>query len=248
MRVISFLMLTMAFTPSVFAAQCRVDIDNDVHISSERLDIIESDGSKLSVGENNQVTLKGEPLQLTVDQQQALQAYKQRLSDYGPKVKALTDEGLDLALNIVDDIATSIEAPEAFDNLKAAMTDYFSQLQSRYYSNDEFMLPATSFDEFIGQWQEEMDQARALFTSEFFEDAFIALSAKMEQDGSLNLTQMAEDMGQLKTKLEQRFSEHASQLKQGKDSLCEELESIQEQELELHEKIPQLESYRVFTI
>ncbi|MGR5167565.1 DUF2884 family protein [Vibrio astriarenae] len=239
---------SLLFTPMLFAAQCRIDIDNDVNVSAEHLEIVESDGSRLAIASDNSVTLRGESLQLSPEQQQAMEDYKQRLADYGPKVKKLTDDGLALALDIVDDIAASIDAPTAFDDLKTAMTDYFSGLQARYYNQGDFTIPATSFDEFIAQWDVEMDQAKALFTSEFFEDAFAAMSEKMDQDGGLNLTQMADDMAKLKAKLEQRFREHANQLKQDKDGLCEELEGLKQQEQELHRKIPELENYRVFTI
>ncbi|GAL12574.1 methyl-accepting chemotaxis protein [Vibrio astriarenae] len=248
MKAIMFAAGCMVLAPAVWATECRVDIDNDVYFSANSLKVGDTSGAYLEIDHEDQVTVEGEVLALTPEQQLAIESYKQRLAEYGPRVKQLTDDGLSVALDIIDEVSIAMDAPRAFDDLKSALADYFGRLQERYYSQDGFSVPAASFDELIEQWQQELEEAKALFTREFFEDAFNALSAKMNQEGGLNLTQMAEEMGELKGQLEQKFREHANQLKKDKDSLCDELEGMKQQEQELHQKIPQLKNYRVFTI
>ncbi|MGL6314469.1 DUF2884 family protein [Vibrio sp. WXL103] len=238
----------LLMVPSMAAAQCRVDINNEVHIKGDTLEIVQSETHKLVVDGDDQLAVEGEILPLTPEQRQALSDYKQRLSEYGPKVKQLTDDGLAMALEVVDEVAQALDDPDAFDNLKSSMSEYFAGLEQRYYSEGEYSLPKVEYDDFVAQWQEELDKAKALFTSEFFSDAFTAMSEKMQLEGGINLTQMAEEMGELKDKLEARLKAHREQLREDQKALCEELEGLKEDEEALHLQIPQLENYRVFTI
>ena len=74
------------------------------------------------------------------------------------------------------------------------------------------------------------------------------MSEKMKQDGGLNLTELADSMAELKLKVEERMKEHSQQVQEEANEFCDSLDEMAEQEQELHEIIPNLKDYQVFTI
>ena len=55
-------------------------------------------------------------------------------------------------------------------------------------------------------------------------------------------------MAELKLKVEERMKEHAQQMEEEGTEFCDSLDEMAEQEKELHEIIPNLKDYQVFTI
>lgn len=244
----TLLLSLLFFSSSVFAAQCKVDVQNEVHLSGSNVEIHTASGDTAVMDDSNRLYLHGEQIELDSSQQQAIEDYRESVSSALPKAKALAKKGMDVASDLLDDVAASLDSPKAFEGVKQSMQSFFADMESRYYQNGDFVLPANSFDSMTAQWQQDFEKAKALFSQEFFSSAFDALSQKMKQEGGLNLTELGKSMDELTAKFEARLKEHSAEVEKEGKGLCDSLGDIVEQEQELHKKIPELKNYQVFTI
>lgn len=231
-----------------FAAQCRVDLQNQVAVSGEQIEITQPDGDSAKVDGDNNLFIHGKQIALTAEQQAAIEAYREKMSAYLPKAKQMADESIALANTLIDDVAASLDAPGAFDDVKKAVKEFYADVEARYYKDGDLVLPAQSFEQMTESWAEDFAKAKEIFTSEFLANAMTVLSEKMQQDGGLNLTELSESMYELKARLEQRMAEHAKQAEQQAQDFCESLDEMAEQEQDVLKKIPELKDYQVFTI
>lgn len=244
----TILLASLLCSSSVWAAQCKIDVQNEVHLSGSSVEIHTTSGDKAVMDERNRLYLHGEQIELDRSQQQAIQSYRESVSSAVPRAKELAQRGMDVASDLLDDVATSLDSPNAFEDVKQSMKTFFADIESRYYQGDDFVLPANTFESMTQQWQQDFEKAKALFSQEFFSSAFDAVSEKMKQDGGINLTELGNTMSELTAKFEARLKEHQQTVKKEGNELCESLDDIVEQEQELHQKIPELKNYQVFTI
>ena len=243
-----FTLSLLLMSSASYAEQCRININHELRLDGEQLEIHQQDGGTAVMDEDNNLYIHGERIELNGDQQAAIEAYREKMNGYLPKAKAMANESLALANDIIDDIAESLDSPEAFDDVKASMKTFFADIEARYFKDGDFILPADSFDSMSDTWNEDMEKALELFNSEFFASAFEALSTKMDQEGGLNLTELSESLAELKVKLEKRFAEYAQENEQQANDLCDSLDEAANQEQDLLKKIPELKNYQVFTI
>ncbi|PNM59407.1 DUF2884 domain-containing protein [Vibrio vulnificus] len=240
--------LPLVVTASVHAAQCRVDIKNEVRLDGEVLEIHQTNGDKAVVDASNNLYIHGEKIELNGDQQAAIEEYRENLNAYLPRAKQVAEESLALANDIIDDIAISLDAPNAFDNVKTAVKDFFTDVESRYYKDGDLILPADSFASMTESWQDDFQRAQEIFNKEFISSAFDAMSSKMKQEGGLNLSAMSQSMTELKQKVQERLQQHSKEIEQQTQDFCDSLDDMAVQEQDLLKKIPELKNYQVFTI
>lgn len=91
-----------------YAAQCRVDIHNEVRMDGQSLEIRQTSGDKAVVDEDNNLFIKGELIELDAEQKAAIEAYREKMNAYIPQAKQLASDGLELANDIIDDVAASL--------------------------------------------------------------------------------------------------------------------------------------------
>lgn len=242
------LTLPLLLSGPVLAAQCKVDLKNEIHLDGKAVEIYQEGGESAVVDANNNLLIAGEMVSLSQEQKQAIAEYRESLNSYIPQVKQMAQDGLALANNIVDDVATSFDMPGAFDSVKESMKSFYADVESRYYKNGDLILPAETFGSMADIWTQDLEKAGELFNEEFIASAFNAMSEKMKAEGGLNLTQMADSMAELKERISERLAEHEEDvIKQGQE-FCDSLDEMAEQEQQLHQKIPELKDYQIFTI
>ncbi|MDF2154367.1 YggN family protein [Vibrio sp. CAU 1672] len=233
---------------SGYSAQCRVDINHEVHLDGQHLEIQRSTGDKAWLDNDNNLFINGEPLELNAGQTAALEDYREKITAYLPQARQLASNGLAVAHDVIDDIAVSLDAPEAFNNVKVAINAFYADVEARYYQNGDFILPAASFESMSESWRADLANAQEIFHKEFITSAFEVLAAKMREDGDLNLTELSERMLELKVKVAQRLAENAKTMQLQAESLCDSVERMAEQEQHLQQLIPELKNYQVFSI
>ncbi|MCG9596600.1 YggN family protein [Vibrio sp. Isolate25] len=240
--------ISLLVASQAYAAQCNVDLKNDIRLNDKTLEIHQKGGDTAIVDAENTLTIHGEEIPLDASQQQAIADYRSNLNDYLPRAKQIAQDGLALANDIIDDVGQSFDAPEAFDSVKASMQQFYADIEARYYQNGDLILPADSFASLRETWTEDFESAKKLFNEEFITSAFNAMSEKMQAEGGLNLTEMADTMSELKERIAKRLEAHSVDIEKQSQEFCDSLDSMAEQEQELHKKIPQLKDYQVFTI
>lgn len=237
----------MIVSSSVLASQCNIDLNNEIHLNGSTLEIVQASGDTATIEQDN-LYIHGEKIELGEDQQAAIERYRQSMNEYLPKAKRFANQSLELANDIIDDVAVSFDMPGAFDDVKASMSKFFSDMESRYYKDGDLVLPAETFESMSDTWAQDFDKAKELFNQKFISSAFNAMSEKMKEEGGLNLTELADGMAELRLKVEERLQEHAVEMEQQGQEFCESLDEMAEQEQQLHKTIPALKDYQVFTI
>ncbi|MGC7891946.1 YggN family protein [Vibrio anguillarum] len=242
------LVTLMLLSSPLWAAQCRVDVNHEVHLDGDKVEILKTSTDTVLIDKQNNLYIRGEKMELDSEQKTALEQYRESMNASLPKVKQMASDGLALANDILDDVAKSIESPNAFDSAKQSMAAFFTNIESRYYKDGELVLPAQTFESMTQTWADDFEKAKALFNKEFISAAFDALSLKMREEGGLNITKLTDTMADLKVKLAERIQENAATIQKESRDFCESLDDMVEQEQQLHQKIPVLKDYQVFTI
>ncbi|MDG3087381.1 DUF2884 family protein [Vibrio hannami] len=239
----------LLFCSTAFAqSQCKVDIQNEVHLDGKQVEIYQDDVPKVLIDQDNQLFINGQKMELSATQQAALDSYRSNLNEYLPKAKEIARDGLALMNDVLDDIAVSFNNSEAFNNVKKVLEEFLTKLEKRYYKEDGFVMQKAAFSDAFNNWKQDFADARETFNSEFFSSAFDALSQKMKQEGGINLTELKEELMSLKQNLDGKLQADSAELQQDAQQYCEDVEKVAEEEKMLHEKIPELKDYQVFLI
>ncbi|MFG0606392.1 YggN family protein [Vibrio mimicus] len=242
------LALSLLMSSSTWAAQCQVDIQNEVHLNTQRVEILRSSSDKALIDKQNNLYIQGKKMVLSADQQAAVRQYRDLLTSMLPKAQRWADDSLKVANQLVDEVAVSLEAPQAFENVKKSMATFFAQAKAQYFKNGDLVVPAETFESMQNRWQQELSRGREMLTQQFFASAFDVMANKMQQEGGLNLTQLGKNMGDLKNKLDEKVKEQTATFEKQGQEWCDALNKMTQQEQQLHKKIPQLKNYQVFTI
>ncbi|RBM40035.1 YggN family protein [Vibrio tarriae] len=244
----TFLTLAVLMSSSTWAAQCQVDIQNEVHLNTQRIEILRTSSDKALIDKQNNLYIQGKRVSLSADQQAAVRQYREQLTSLLPKAQRWADDSLKLANQLVDDVALSLEAPQAFNNVKTSIATLFAEAKAEYFKNGDLVVPAEKFAAMQARWQQKLAQGKEVLTQQFFTSAFDVMASKMQQEGGVNLSQLGKNMADLKNKLDSKLKEQSSTFeKQGRE-WCDSLNKMTQQEQQLHKKIPQLKNYQVFTI
>jgi hypothetical protein len=243
---IAALVMTLALSSGVQAQQCRVDIQNEVRLDGEQVEIYQTGSPKVMIDEDNNVFINGEKLDLDAMQREAVKQYREKMNEYLPKAKELAKDGLNMANDILDDVADTIGNSEAFDNVRKALEEFYRKQEEKHQEGEQYVLQEASFSEGAESWSEQFAEMKELFTDEFLSSAFDAVAESMKQEGGLNFTELKDQMVELKGKIEEKFSEDDIQEKA--EDYCDSLDDMAEEEQSLQEKIPELKDYPVFLI
>ncbi|SJL82218.1 DUF2884 family protein [Vibrio palustris] len=232
----------------VWASQCRVDVKNEVHLDGQKVEIHRQDGSVAKLDENNHVLINDQSLSLNPQQRSMVDKFRTSMNDSVPKMKQVVDDSVEIANDVLDKVSASLNTPHAFDDVKKSIQSYASKMEQRYYKNGEFVLPANTYEEMQKQWTDEFNKMKSVFTSEFLTSSFNSISENMQQNGGMNLSKLSETMGNVKQQVTEQLKTHKKKINKDSKEMCESLNDIVQQEHALHEKIPELKHYQVFTI
>lgn len=240
------LIAVLFLSQTALAAQCRIDIKNEVHLNQESVDIQQENGNT-AVLQKNAIQVAGQWLSLNADQQAALNHYLDGVQTYLPKAQRLAQDGLAFADSVIDDVAESLGAPDALGNMKASVHSLWDEIQSRYYKDGDFILPADTFEQMSTEWAQHAERLQQIFNDEFATSAWNVMSAKMNEDGGLNLTELANNMTTLKANITEKFQNYAGQLQQQEQDVCDSLTDMVDREQKLRDAVPELTDYQVFS-
>ncbi|MGO2507921.1 MAG: DUF2884 family protein [Vibrio hibernica] len=246
--LLSFVLTFASVSAMAQTPQCDININNEMHLKNNAVSIYQQEQAKVLINQNNDVFINGKKLDLDQAQADAVKAYREKVSLYIPKAKKIADDGVILANQVIDDISASFNNTKAFDNVKTAIGGYYSDIESRYYNDGEWILKKDAVKEALANWKQESAAATQRFNGEFFSSAFAVLSEKMKTDGSVNLTELQNQLTGLKAQVETRLKSQSKELQKEAKDYCGDLKDLAGEEKKLHQQIPQLKNYDVFVM
>jgi hypothetical protein len=244
----AFCLLFFSYIAHASDQQCAVKVEREVEANDGWLLFHLDDGRNVEINDQNQVLIGGEVVELSPEQRQAVDQYRNSIAMHMQRLSTYAKSNAKFLGDVIDDIGASLGAPEAFNELKLELDNFWQNTVESYQLNQGNRLPAGTFDALRESWNSQAIKAKALFDQAFIEQAWQALSEKFKQEGGLSLTAMSDMLIALEATISERLQLHSNSLEHQESNLCESLNDIAEQEKDLRDKIPELKDYQVFTI
>ena len=232
---------------STWAAMCPVTVENDLLLSPTGEVKVDTAQDKLRINQDGQVFINGKALELTQEQKQAIEKYQQQVAEYMPSVVDFTDKGIAAANDVVNEIETSFDAKGSFDSVKSKIDEYGVTAKHKFYQGKDLILEHDFFNEVDTTWKKDFEVMIQSLDKELFASVFNSLSDKM-QNGELNFSELQQQFSEVQTSIKAKMNEHSKEIKEDAQELCDSAKEIAEEEKTLHQLIPELQPYPVFTI
>ncbi|EKO3565957.1 DUF2884 family protein [Vibrio metschnikovii] len=229
-------------SPSLWAITCPVELHNELRITAQQIEIHRTDQHAV-ITQQNELLISGQPVRVTNQQQAVLRDYRQQIDSILAETQQLTNKNLQRSRILLEDVATRLEAPGAFDNVQHRIESLFSEVEARYHHQEQWVFPAQNFLATEKEWQQEFERAQQVISQQFLSDAFMVIAQKMQRQGGMNLTELTRQMDDLKIHITQRLNDYSQQLTSEVTALCSSLTQFQQQEQVLHQSIPSLKTF-----
>ncbi|WP_217533283.1 DUF2884 family protein [Vibrio metschnikovii] len=229
-------------SPSLWAITCPVELHNELRITAQQIEIHRTDQHAV-ITQQNELLISGQPIRVTNQQQAVLRDYRQQIDSILAETQQLTNKNLQRSRILLEDVATRLEAPGAFDNVQHRIESLFSEVEARYHHQEQWVFPAQNFLATEKEWQQEFERAQQVISQQFLSDAFMVIAQKMQRQGGMNLTELTRQMDDLKIHITQRLNDYSQQLTSEVTALCSSLTQFQQQEQVLHQSIPSLKTF-----
>lgn len=242
--LIGVLLLSSA---SVFAQRCPVEVQNEIHINNGQVSVYQEGQPKMMIDENNNVFINGKPLDLNAMQRRAVDAYRNGVQEYLPKVADLANDGVGIATDILEEVSASFDSKESFASVESWIDEYEKKARETFYQDGEFVMPTDMFADVDPSWKTEFDDAMKSVSVESMSALFAALSAEMKS-GEMNFTELQRKFSELKRRIEEHIQTRSSDISEKANRLCDSVKGLAEEEQQLHNVIPELKDYQMFEI
>lgn len=244
-KTIALGFLVMSFNS--WASLCPVIVKNDVLLSPTGDMKVESPQDKLRIDQEGRVFVNGKEMDLTKEQKLAIEKYQQQVTSYIPTVVDFTDKGIAAANDFVNEIEISFDAQGSFDSVKNKIDEYGVTAKQKFYQGKDLILEHDFFKEVNTTWKNDFEVMIQSLDKELFASVFNSLSDKM-QNGELNFSELQQQFADVQMSIKTKMDENSKEIKADAQELCDSAKEIAEQEKTLHELVPELQSYPVFTI
>lgn len=244
-KIIALAMLIVS--SNSWANMCPVNVENDVLLTPSGEMKVDKAQDKLRIDHDGRVYINGEELDLTASQKKAVEKYQQQVSDYIPTVVDFTDKGIAAANDFVSEIETSFDAKGSFDAVKIKIDEYGMTAKQKFYQGKNLILERDFFKEVNTTWKQDFEVMIKSLDKEIFASVFNSLSNKM-QEGELNFSELQQQFANAQTAMKSKMDDHRVEVKKDAQELCDSAKDIAEKEQDLHQLIPELRQYPVFTI
>ncbi|MDD9176122.1 DUF2884 family protein [Aliivibrio finisterrensis] len=244
-KIIALGMLVV--TSNTWAAMCPVTVENDLLLTPTGEVKVDKAQDKLRIDQNGRVFVNGDELDLTQEQKLAIEKYQQQVVSYMPSVVDFADKGIAAANDFVNEIEISFDAEGSFDSVKNKIDEYGVTAKQKFYKGKDLVLEHDFFKEVDTTWKSDFEVMIQSLDKELFASVFNSLSDKM-QNGELNFSELQQQFSEVQTSIKAKMSEHSKEIKEDAQELCDSAKEIAEEEKTLHQLIPELQPYPVFTI
>ncbi|GLR74671.1 YggN family protein [Aliivibrio sifiae] len=244
-KIIALAMLMVS--SNSWANMCPVNVENDVLLTPTGEVKVDKAQDKLRIDHDGRVYVNGKELDLTASQKKAVEKYQQQISGYIPTVVDFTDKGIAAANDFVSEIETSFDAQGSFDAVKIKIDEYGVTAKQKFYQGKDLILEQDFFKEVNTTWKQDFEVMIKSLDKEIFASVFNSLSTKM-QEGELNFSELQQQFADAQTAMKSKMEEHRAEVKKEAQELCDSAKDIAEEEQDLHQLVPELQPYPVFTI
>lgn len=228
---------------------CQIEFrNNDVKVTPELLQIITTKQSLLSVDETGNITIDGQPIELSTNQQNAMQDYADSVRAYLPQVANIALDGLKVADVALEEISTAFEL-NSLEPVQTMLDELHIEISNTFYQEGAFVMGQQTFNQFGQNFEQHFEQrfetALKGAMVQSIGTILISIGSQMSNsaDTPISFEQRMENMG---LALAEKVEHQANNLRAQADKLCLQFSDIAHAEAELSEAIPEFSTYKLF--
>jgi len=248
MLVLSVLLLA----PDAVAGgkKCKIDFNYGLVINKKQIRVVEESRTVLQINQRNQLFIGGNEVDLNKKQTRLLREYSDGLHYVVPKMIVLASEGVDLAIDTIDQVYLGIVGAEhdSYEKLHKAMTRASEEIRDkfRYASDHYFVAPGSleQVDDFVDQQIEEQLGA-AISTS--LGGILTAISGLSSADGVTEerMQALSERLEAMSMQLEQEVENRAENLRDKAKWYCMKIEHLNTIEEQLRASVDRFKPFNI---
>ncbi|MCE0494362.1 DUF2884 family protein [Vibrio salinus] len=238
------LFFLILFSPFVFAEQCHFNLKNELHYDGNNVSIVLDNGKIATLSQDDRLIVNDTDYPLTSEQQSMLSHYRQTISSAMKQYESVMSEYMQQPDILIDELSSVLGDSNNFEVLRKKIHSFWHSASSHYYQNGQFVVG----DDVISQLDALWDKMKAFFDHETLSDLWAAFSEGTANLGNLTFSEFASLIQELNSKIYRHWQQFSEKKDHQKKQLCDSFNQLIDQEKSIHESIPELENYQVFTI
>ena len=249
---ITLLLICLMFAGSSNAGfKCNIDFNYGVVVNNSHIRVLEeSSRTVLQINNRKQLFVGGQLIDLDSEQAKLLKKYSEGLHYVVPKMIILATEGIDLAIDTIDQVYQGIVGVDhgSYEKLHSALDRAKGQVRDkfRYESNHYFIGPGSleQVDDFV-DLQIEEQLGEAISTS--LGGILSAISGLNSGDGDTEerMRALSERLEQMSVQLDDEVGSRAENLRDKAKWFCKKVEQLNGIEEKLRASVPELKRYDI---
>ena len=248
MKYLAILITGMFFSSLALSQECTIDLKYDIRVSSEFLEVSDTDGVVYEIKQGGDLTVKGVPVDL--DEQQKVLA-----EEYAGEVAAMVPQWINLVSNTltVAEEAIRVAFSAAFGDDSAAVeksTQALSRARERFENSSSagdgvYTIKVNSLNGVDGAFDEDFEEELDDIVMSSVGLLFIELG-KVLISSDENFAKSMESFGERMDRMGAEMETMGDELKKTASKLCDDMKHARELEDELSKQIPELKGYHLF--
>lgn len=230
--------------------KCKIDLNYGVVVNNSHIRVLEESRTVLQINNKQQLFIGGEWVELDPAQQKLVNNYAQGIHYVVPKMIILATEGVDLAIDTIDQVYQGIVGVDhgSYEKLHKAMERAKDKIRDkfRYASNHYFIGPGSleQVDDFVDQ-QIEAQLGEAISTS--LGGILSAISGLNSGDGPTEerMQALAERLEQMSVEIDDQMGSRANSLRDKAKWFCKKMEQLNAVEEQMRASIPAFKHYDI---
>ena len=251
-----FISTLCALTVSTNAAahvssECSIDLQNGVTISDNFVKVFNKDKTLYQIERNGSLTINGQPVELTTEQQNIS-------ADYAHGLRQVVPDAVNIALEAVDVAATGVST--AFTALFGENSDIEHKVmglvdrtrdkinENLHVDGNDYTISPNSFENLENAFDQEFEEEIESLALNSMGSIFSLMGEAMQNgDGNFEqrMQQFAQKMEKLGDDIEATVEAQAERLETKAEHLCQQLKSIDELETQLQNQVPQFAKHEL---
>lgn len=248
----ALLLAAVTVSGSAFAHNdnhCSMDLHNGVTISPDQVKVFDDNKTLFQIQQNGALSVNGQPVALTVEQQQISAQYAEGLRKVVPDAVDVALEAIDVASTGVNTALTALfgensDIENKVNGIIDKARDKIDQSMDR--NGQQYTIAPHSFDDLENTFGKEFEEEIEEVAMSSMGSVFSLLSDAMSS-GTGTFEQRMEAFGKkmeaMSEDLEQTLQAQSEVLKDKAESLCYQLKDIDKLETELQQSVPQFAAY-----
>ncbi len=238
------LVFVIIFSPGLFAEQCQIRLKNELHHSHDYVEIVLENGQIAKLYQDNHLVIDNKEYPLTSEQKVVLKDYREMVVSGINQYQQLTSGYIEQIDSIIDELSSVLGDSNNLDALKTKMHSFWEQASADYYQDGQFVMGSSAFTQLDELW----NKMKAFFDQEAMADLWATFSEGVGKLSELSFSEFASLIQELNNKIYQHWQQFSEKKEFQQKQLCDSFNQLIDQEESLHESIPELKNYQVFTI